>query len=326
MSIALMTMARKTALPTNLKFALMALADWADDNGSSCWPSVYELSEYLTCSERTVQRLLRELETDGWIVVVGNANGGASSRRYCLNVPRLGAESQAESERREIEKERRRRDRKNAESNPFMEGCQSVTPDKLSPVTNQVEGVTSATAGVTTTTLRGDTGVTPSTIEPPVDPPDNHHSRPASPPAVKVKAELVDEKETALQAACRATWKAYSDAYERRYGTKPVRNASVNAKVKLFVQRIGHAESPAVAEFYVDRVSDAFVVRKVHEVGLLLNGAEGYRTQWAAGRAITSTQAQQIDQTQSNADAADEAVAILMARRQERAEEGAACR
>lgn len=144
-------------------------------------------------------------------------------------------------------------------------------------------------------------------------------------PAAKVKAELVDEKETALQAACRATWKAYSDAYERRYGTKPVRNASVNAKVKQFVLRIGHDESPAVAEFYVDRVSDSFVVRKVHEVGLLLSGAEGYRTQWAAGKAMTSTYAKQVDQTQSNADAADEALAILMARRQP-AQGGAACR
>lgn len=313
MSISLMTMARKTALPTNQKFALMALADWADDNGASCWPSVFELSEYLTCSERTVQRLLRELEDSEWIAVVGNAQGGASSRRYCLNVPRMLSESQVENERREAEKERRRRDRK--ESNPFMEGCQSVTPVKLSPVTNQGAGVTSATAGVTTTALRGDTTVTPSTIEPPVEPPDTHHIRPAAPPAVKVVAELVDEKETALQAACRATWAAYSEAYERRYGAKPVRNASVNAKIKQFVLRIGHDESPAVAEFYVDRVSDSFVVRKVHDVGLLLSGAEGYRTQWAAGAAMTATRAAQADKSQANYDAAAEAMALIRAKR-----------
>lgn len=134
---------------------------------------------------------------------------------------------------------------------------------------------------------------------------------------MKVLAELVDEKETALQAACRATWAAYSDAYERRYGAKPVRNASVNGKIKQFVLRIGHEESPAVAEFYVDRVSDSFVVRKVHDVGLLLSGAEGYRTQWAAGVAMTGTRAKQIDQSQSNYDAADEAMAILRQRRAE---------
>lgn len=117
----------------------------------------------------------------------------------------------------------------------------------------------------------------------------NHHLTtneplpPAPQPVAKVKAELVAEKETALQAACRATWTAYGTAYEKRYGAKPVRNATVNAKVKQFVQRIGHDESPEVAAFFVDRVSERLVVQRMHDVGLLLSGAEGYRTQWAAG-------------------------------------------
>lgn len=139
----------------------------------------------------------------------------------------------------------------------------------------------------------------------------------ASLPAVKVAAEPVDEKETALQAACKHTWAAYSAAYERRYGAKPVRNQSVNSKVKQFVQRIGFEESPLVAAFYVDRVSESFVIRKMHDVGLLLAGAEGYRTQWFAGAAMTGTRAQQIDQSQSNYDAAGEAMAILRQRRAE---------
>ena len=167
MSIALMTMARKTALPTNEKFVLMALADWADDNGTNCWPSVYELSEYLTCSERTVQRLLRDLEQGGWIAVVGNHNGGGTSRSYALNVPKMDESAKVEHARREEEKERRRSERKKAAANPFFNGCQSVTPDKLTPVTTTTQGVTTTTQGVTTTTLRGDTAVTPSTIDPP---------------------------------------------------------------------------------------------------------------------------------------------------------------
>ena len=140
-------------------------------------------------------------------------------------------------------------------------------------------------------------------------------SRTALPPAAKGAKSVVDENETALQAACRETWKAYSDAYEQRYGAKPVRNASVNAKVKQFVHRIGHDESPAVARFYVERVNDAFVVRKMHEMGLLLAGAEGYRTQWVAGAAMTGTRAKQIDQTQANANVVGEVMAILRARR-----------
>lgn len=167
MSIQLMTLARKSALPTNTKFVLLALADWADDNGMNCYPSIYELSEYMTCSERTVQRLLRELEEGEWIAVVGNANGGGSSRHYALNVAKLEKVAEVEHARREAEKERRRRDRKNDNPNPFNKGCQFVTPVNLSPVTTTTQGVTSATQGVTTTTSRGDTGVTPSTIDPP---------------------------------------------------------------------------------------------------------------------------------------------------------------
>src|SRR5574344_1823884 len=141
MSIKLMTLARMTALPTNAKFVLMALADWADDNGINCYPSVYELSEYMTCSERTVQRLLRELEDGNWVAGVGNAQGGGSSRQYALNVPQMEMIAAIEHARREAEKERRRRERK-SELNPFVKGCQSVTPDKLSPVTTATQGVT----------------------------------------------------------------------------------------------------------------------------------------------------------------------------------------
>lgn len=140
----------------------------------------------------------------------------------------------------------------------------------------------------------------------------------AAPPAPKAgKAEGRGEAddEAPLQAACRQTWVAYSAAYLARYGAKPVRNASVNAKVRQFVQRLGYDEAPAVAAFYVEQVSEAFVVRECHPVGTLLQKAEGYRTQWAGGRAMTSTRARQVDQSQANHDAADEAMAILRQRR-----------
>lgn len=139
--------------------------------------------------------------------------------------------------------------------------------------------------------------------------------QPAAPTATKVKAEPVGEEETALQAACRHTWAAYSGAYEIRYRAKPVRNQQVNAKVKQFVQRIGYEEAPQVATFFVERVSERFVVSKCHDVGLLLAGAEAYRTQWATGQAMTATRAQQADKSQANYDAADEAMALIRAKR-----------
>lgn len=133
----------------------------------------------------------------------------------------------------------------------------------------------------------------------------------------KRKRTVVDTgtDETALQAACRTTWAAYSGAYAIRYGVAPLRNAKVNAAIKGFVQRIGHDESPAVAAYYVSNVNDAFVVRNMHDTGLLLKQAEGYRTQWATGRSVTATAARQADQTAANMSVVEEAKLIARARR-----------
>lgn len=110
-------------------------------------------------------------------------------------------------------------------------------------------------------------------------------------------------------------WLSYSSAYVQRYGTQPVRNAKINSQISQLVKRLGE-EASLVAEFYVYNVNERFVVQKLHPFGLLLSSAESYRTQWATGRSITSTRAQQIDSTQANASAADEAIAMLRAREQ----------
>ena len=108
-------------------------------------------------------------------------------------------------------------------------------------------------------------------------------------------------------------WNAYKNAHFARYKTEPVRNQKVNSQIKQLYQRLGE-EAAAVTEFYVLNVNDAFVVRKTHDIGLLLASAESYRTQWAIGSAMTQTRARQIDSTQANASAADEAIAMLRAR------------
>lgn len=48
-----------------------------------------------------------------------------------------------------------------------------------------------------------------------------------------------------------ATWEAYAEAYERRYGARPTRNASINGRLGNFVQRVPGAEAPAIAAHYV---------------------------------------------------------------------------
>ena len=150
---------------------------------------------------------------------------------------------------------------------------------------------------------------------------------PAAPTALPTAAEVLPAKakraskpkaddalDTELQAACRATWKAYTTAYRTRYGVEPVRNAKVNANIKAFMGRVPHAEAPGIASFYVRNVSEAFVVRSCHPIGALLQNAEAYRTQWATGQAMTNTRAQQADKTQSNFDAAQGAKAMMAAK------------
>ncbi len=135
-------------------------------------------------------------------------------------------------------------------------------------------------------------------------------SKPPKPP--------MTEEESAHQAACRKTWVAYCDAYLQRYRIAPVRNAKMSTQVKQLVIRIGQEDAPAVARFYVERVNERFVVQGFHPLGLLLKNAEGYYTQWATNRTITSTQAQQADKTAANYNAVDEAMALMEQRDRQR--------
>lgn len=53
-------------LPPSEKLVLLALADWAHDDGR-CWPSIKKVAEKSGVSERTVQRMLREAEKNGLV-------------------------------------------------------------------------------------------------------------------------------------------------------------------------------------------------------------------------------------------------------------------
>ena len=139
-------------------------------------------------------------------------------------------------------------------------------------------------------------------------------------------AALEAERKEAFAALCRQTWESYADAYFARYETEAVRNAKGNTTVVNLVKRLG-AEAPEVARFFVERVSEAFVVRRCHGIGDLLAQCEAYRTQWASGMAVTAEGARQTDRTASNANAvqgaADRAKAIVAARRAAAGQQGA---
>jgi hypothetical protein len=119
---------------------------------------------------------------------------------------------------------------------------------------------------------------------------------PQPPAAPRPRKPAAEAKEPAPSTA---VWVAYSDAYETRYGSEPVRNAKVNGQLAQLVGRLGAQESPHIAAFYVGHNAQ-FYVRDMHSVGLLLRDAEKLRTEWATNRQMTTTKAQQADKTATN--------------------------
>lgn len=67
MSIKLMSQVWESDLPSEQKYTLLALADYANDDGENVYPSVGTLARKTSLSPRTVQRHLRALEADGLI-------------------------------------------------------------------------------------------------------------------------------------------------------------------------------------------------------------------------------------------------------------------
>lgn len=276
---------------------LIALFSFRNKVTDTVWPSRAKLVERTGMHPSNISAATTALVGHGWLLKAG-AGGFSKSSRYTLCRP----------------------DEIVAESATSKVAERATVAESTTVAERATRKVAESARGVVAESARGKEETIELTIEETIP-------QSATPPALALVTDVVakpvksavsskpDAEETALQGACRETWAAYSSAYVERYGIAPVRNQQVNAKVKAFVQRIGYAEAPGVARFYVERVSERFVVGKCHDVGLLLSGAEGYRTQWATGQAMTSTRAQQADKSQANYDAAAEAIALVRARR-----------
>lgn len=68
--------------------ALLALADWCDDFGR-CYPSIRSIARKVRLSEKQARRIVHKLAAEGFVKVTGGATGGASSRRYQIDLGRL---------------------------------------------------------------------------------------------------------------------------------------------------------------------------------------------------------------------------------------------
>lgn len=98
-------------------------------------------------------------------------------------------------------------------------------------------------------------------------------------------------------------WSSYSEAYKKRWGVEPLRNAQQNALACKLVDKLGEDIAPKVTEFFC-RHRDRLYTNAKHPLTLLVRDAEKIYTEWATGRMSTSGEAQQEDRTMTNLNAA----------------------
>lgn len=277
--------AKDSALSDSAVRVAVYLCDCENDKTGQCNPAIEWIARDTNLSKRAVQYAISALETAGYIGVDKKGNGKGNRTEYTFSkgansAPLKGANSaplQKPKGAKNDTKGCKKRHAKGAKNDipPF-------TPLYGEPVKRTSERTSEGSDG-------------------------GEKNHPLTP-------QLFDAPPAAEANPNAATWDAYSAAYAVRYGVSPVRNATVNSQMAAFVKRIGVTESPAVAEHYVAS-NNGFYVKTGHQVANLLKDAEKLRTEWATGRRVTQSQASQVDRTQTNFDAAQEAKRILANRR-----------
>lgn len=289
MSFQAMTWATEQELKANEKIVLVMLANRCNHDTGRCDPAHKRLARECGMSLSTLKRCIEKLETAGLLTIEHRElNGVSLPNQYHLHL--------------------------------------DVSSQRPPPVQKKT-GVGSKSGGVVgsqTTDGSVHSELQNSNINQEVEPGSEPLTGAGNPapaaggfnvPAVLSEQQQHDERNNgpSYERIREVFWEWFDKAYEQRYHTTIPRNAKTNAQVKQLIQRLGR-EAPGVARFYVENVTEPRVLMASHTLDFLLLNAEGYRTQWMNGRAMTQGRARQIDSTQTNANAADEAIRMLRER------------
>lgn len=131
-------------------------------------------------------------------------------------------------------------------------------------------------------------------------------------PRCEIPADMPGPKDPSCKTF--KAWANYAMAYRSRHGAWPVWNAKAGGQIGQLVDRLGIDVAHHVAAYFV-RINDSKLVSRLHSLGDLLQNAEAYHTQWVTNRQMTGTTARQIEQTQANYSAAEQALEALRAKR-----------
>lgn len=139
----------EAALEANV---LAHLANHANDDGQSCYPSIARVARMCRISDRSVQRAIVELEKEGWLTVVRGTGKGNFSQ-YTLNVAKLQRVTSTPSKgdiddtKGDIDAAHNRKNHQEPSENPEAPSLLELTPndplEKLSKKERISRGVTS---------------------------------------------------------------------------------------------------------------------------------------------------------------------------------------
>ncbi len=295
MSMTLMVAAMKLRVGNPLrKLVLIKLADNASDVGE-CWPSYQHIADQCEISKRSVMNHITALCDAGLLRKEIRKGGpkGNSSNVYFLTLD--GGAPPAPGVVQQIHQG-------GAAGSPPSEspspgGSAAAAPrisNSLEPVIEPViEPITpQATAKVVT-----------GQVVPFVP----------QQPRVEIPADMPGPKDQTCKTF--KVWANYAMAYRKRYNAWPVWNAKSGKQMALLVDRLGGDVAHHVAAHFL-KTSDAAVLRKCHSLNELLANAESYHTQWVTGQRINGTTARQMERTEANHSAAEQAAQMVLAKRQ----------
>lgn len=283
MSFQAMAWAVDVKLPTREKFVLLMLANRTNHDTGRCDPSHKRIAEDCGMSVSSVKRAIETLEQKGYLVTENRAaNGVKLPNSYRLQMNQ-GVGSQRTYP---VQPEPTIAQPEPTVGSQGTEGVGSHRPIKQESF-NQEFNLEDNLKNLPAAASAAGAVVIPFEM-----------------PRVDIPADMPGPKDQTCKTF--KAWANYAMAYRKRYSAWPVWNAKVGGQISQLIDRLGAEVAHSVAAFYVT-INDARLINDCHSLNNLLAKCEAYHTQWQTGRQMNSATARQLEQTQANVNAAQEA-------------------
>jgi hypothetical protein len=294
MSFQAMAWAVGQKLPMKEKFVLLMLANRTNHDTGRCDPSHRRIAEDCGMSPATVKRAIKELVAGGYLSVENRVkNGEKQPNQYKLHLDRVGSHStyplqDASEVGSHSTKVGSDRPNLGSEGTEGVGSQGAIKQESSKQEVKQEENLKNLPAA---TSAAGAVVI------------------PFEAPRVEIPADMPGPKDQGCKTF--KTWANYAMAYRKRYSAWPVWNAKVGGQISQLIDRLGIDVAHSVAAFYVT-VNDARLINDCHSLNHLLAKCEAFHTQWQTGRQMNGRTARQMEDTQANVNAAQEAARLIM--------------